>query len=89
MVSGLGWQCPACGTVYAPWMARCSNSHATAFTRMELRPRAVRHCGCADSPCSCNQSGGAMESVCPKHLIPLSGGDCCEQCFIDVGPTSP
>jgi hypothetical protein len=27
-----GWQCPACGTVYAPWVYSCQQAHAVPAT---------------------------------------------------------
>ena len=32
-----GWECPKCGTVWAPWVAKCSNSHAS-FTYTVTSP---------------------------------------------------
>lgn len=26
----IGWECPKCGAVYAPWVAKCSANHTTS-----------------------------------------------------------
>jgi predicted ATP-dependent serine protease len=35
-----GWRCPACGSVYAPWMAKCSTCPAPdkVISRYPINP---------------------------------------------------
>lgn len=63
-----GWECPKCGSVYAPWMAQCSRCPQQTFTMGG---------NVAPVGCTCGLSAGGF---CPLHgsntcEVPPAGRD--------------
>ena len=75
-----GWQCPVCGTVYAPTIPSCMKGHIVTQVTTSAQPLPVTHemrSSFGDEYCSCGRSwpceyGEAHSEVAGK---PVEDGD--------------